>query len=109
MPQSPSFKKRVKAQQDEAIKIHQKEHLKLFSDFNTTFCTPEGKRVLSWIMKECGYQESDAIVNPETLELAALSTASNSIRRGLYLQMRKYLKPDILIDVEIVGTADLLD
>lgn len=103
------FKRRVAKQREEFQKQQEQEYLKLFSDFNAVFASEEGKRVLQWIMTECGYQESESVLNSETKEIAALSTIHNSALRSFYLRMRRFIKPDILIDVEIMGTDDLIE
>ncbi len=73
----------------------------LASDMRKVFGSAEGQNVLRWIMGQCGYQSPNVVVHPQTFELYENSTDYNESRRILYLQMRKYLTPKILIPVEI--------
>lgn len=92
--------RRVYALQDEKKKT-QTGLLK--KDFNTTFASSSGKRVLRWLMERCGYQKPSAVVDPATGKYQTESTIHNEARRILYLEIREFLTPDILGQVENKG------
>ena len=92
--------KRAYAIQDEKKKT-QTGLLK--KDFNTTFATPTGKRVLRWLMDKCGYQKPSVVVDPNTGKYQIESTLHNEARRILYLEMREFLNADVLAQVENKG------
>lgn len=73
---------------------------KLRQDFNQVFNTPAGKRVLSFLMRECGYQRSSTVFSPTTQEVVASSTIYHEARRNVWLTVRGLLLPEILKNVE---------
>jgi len=78
-----------------------KRERQLVSDMRKAFGSDAGVRVLRWLMIECGYQGRSVVANKETQEIYTKSTVYNEARRNLYLQLREYLPPNILIPVEI--------
>lgn len=76
---------------------------RLRSAMRKVFASEEGLIVLNWIMGECGYQSPNSVANRQTGELFDKSTDYNESRRILYLRLRGYLTPNILIPVEIEG------
>ena len=94
----------------ERKKARDKRLAKIKSEENRTikaalecFSTDSGKRVLLYLMRECGYQSPSTVLDPKTLEVKKESTVYNEARRDIYLRLRSMLKadPEILIDVEI--------
>jgi hypothetical protein len=79
---------------------------KLEQDFAQVFGTAAGKRVLSFITISSGFTVPSVVVT-ETGAVDATGTLFNEARRGLYLDMRKFIKPEILREVEIpIGDFD---
>lgn len=78
-----------------------KEAALLRKDFNETFATAAGRRVLRWLVEQSGFQVPNTVADPRSGEILERSTWYNEGRRNLYLQIRKFLKRDILIDAEI--------
>ncbi len=78
-----------------------KAERRLTSDMRKVFGSDEGVRVLRWLMIECGYQMPSVVANKETTEIYTDSTVYNEARRNLYLTMRRYMSPKILVPVEI--------
>ena len=74
---------------------------RLISDMRKVFSSDEGVRVLRWLMLECGYQARSVVVNKQTQQIYTESTIYNEGRRNLYLQLRQYMTPKILLPVEI--------
>lgn len=68
-----------------------------------TFATPEGKRVLLWLMEVCGFQKSNITSFDMNGQLSDKMILWNESRRDVYLRLREKLKtrPDILASVEI--------
>lgn len=77
-----------------------KDHEKLRQDFNEVFNTKAGQRVLSFLIKECGYQNPTTVFNPTTSEIVSSSTLYQEARRTIYLRIRQFIKPEILRIVE---------
>ena len=78
-------------------KDKQLENLK--KDFNITFASEEGQRVLSYLCKMCGYHSSSLVINP-TGEINMVSTAHNESRRSVYIAIRNMLRKDIYLKAE---------
>jgi len=73
---------------------------KLEQDFNQTFATGHGKRVLAHIMRECGFIEPSVTINNQSAEINLNATLYNEARRNVYLSIRKFIRTDIIRDVE---------
>jgi len=69
-------------------------------DFAITFGTPEGKRVLQWLIKESGYQKSQVGGNPQLGMDVLQGTLYNSARLSIYLEMRQLIPEETLKGVE---------
>jgi len=74
---------------------------RLILDMNKVFGSDAGVRVLRHIMKECGYQLPGVAFSRQSEEICPLNTIYDGARRNVYLQIRKYLSPKVLIPVEI--------
>lgn len=83
-----------------------KEFGLLKKDFNETFATAAGRRVLRWLVEQSGYQVPNTVGDPRSGEILERATWYNEGRRNLYLQIRKFLKREILIDAEIRTEED---
>lgn len=89
----------LQKQKDEKAKIL--EQKKLQKAFCECFATDSGKVVLKWIMNQCCYQISEVVANPATGEINEKASLYNTIRRTIYIRIRKFLHRDILAQVEI--------
>lgn len=78
-----------------------KEAALLRKDFNETFATPSGRRVLRWIVEQSGFLLPNTVADPRSGEILERATWYNEGRRNFYLQIRKFLKREILIEAEI--------
>lgn len=87
-----------KAEQEEVRRKKRRQRI-LF--LNATFKSAEGKRTLRFLMELCGYQKPSVVINNENSDVATMSTVYNEARRNLYLEVRDYIKPSILKDVEL--------
>lgn len=67
------------------------------------FGTDSGKRVLLWLMDQCGFVDNHIPVDQQTGAVIKENIVYNEARRALYLDIRKLLasRPDILSEVEI--------
>lgn len=81
-------------------KLRRKLEAALRRDLNETFATPAGRRSLYWFMTSSGYQKYDTVADPESGEIMPRSSFYNMARRNFYLNLRQFLKKDILRDVE---------
>lgn len=77
------------------------EVAKLRMDFDETFGSEAGKRVLRFIMDKCGYQVSSIVADPKTGDIYEKPTIYNEARRNLYVySIRSFLRREILMAVE---------
>lgn len=67
------------------------------------FDTEAGKRVLFWLMNECGFLQPSVVMDHATGMVMKESTVYNEAKRDIYLRIRKMLKtkPNVLNEVEI--------
>lgn len=79
---------------------------RLKRDLNETFATGPGRRTLRWLMNECGYQRPSTSVDPNSTKILTENVVYNEARRNLYLAIRTFLHPDILIPVENKGLEE---
>lgn len=81
----------------EKIKHDQeKKQLRLIRCMNTVFASEEGLVVLRYLVEICGYTKSDAVGSAQTGDILDRATFYNLTRRGLYVEIRKLIKSDIL-------------
>jgi hypothetical protein len=73
------------------------------------FASPEGKRVLLWLMEECSFQKTNIACLNTRGELSIRNMVWNESRRDLYLRIRGLLKtrPDVLEAVEVRKLGEL--
>lgn len=74
----------------------QKKQLRLIRCINTVFSTEEGLVVLRHLVEICGYDKGDAVASVQNGEILDRATFYNVVRRGLYVELRKLIKTDIL-------------
>ena len=85
---------------DKQTKELERRAKQLRFDFAITFGTPEGKRVLQWLIKESGYQKSQVGGNPQLGMDVLQGTLYNSARLSIYLEMRQLIPEETLKGVE---------
>ncbi len=95
--ENPARAKQRKEQQAKA----QRQSEALTRDFNRTFSSQEGKRVLKWLLDYCGYSQPLSAYGRESGLVLKENIIHNAALHGLYAQLRKFLQEEILIDVEI--------
>lgn len=102
--------KRLSPEQVDAKQIElekkKRQLAQLKKDFSETFAPAHGKRVLRWIMDQCGYTRSSTSVDPTTTKILTENMLYNESRRNLYLSMRQYLSRDTKIAVENEGMEE---
>lgn len=87
----------TKEQQAEAAR---KKQAALKTDLNIVFNGGEGIRVLKYIHALCGYDKNDLFISPKTGEVDVNGTIYNTARRSVYMDIRRYVRPEILQKVE---------
>lgn len=68
--------------------------------FETVMAFPEGERVLRHILYLSGYNEALMMLDPVSFEVNQLGTVVNVAKRDMWLEIRKYLKPEHLLRLE---------
>lgn len=109
-PHIPTHTQRsVAVDRDKQAKEFQRKAKQLRFDFAITFGTPEGRRVLQWIIEQAGYQKSNIGGNP-TLGMDILQgTMYNACRQSLYLEMRQLIPAETLKLVEYENITEVLE
>lgn len=90
---------------EKSKEAQQKKTLRLIRCMNTVFGTEEGLVVLRHLVEICGYEKSDIVGNIQSGEILDRSTFYNAVRRGLYVELRKFIKTDILKKAEYEDEA----
>lgn len=96
------FQKKVLNKQREFKEKSEKDLLRYRHAFNAVFSTEEGQVLLRWLLDQTGYQKPKTLLNRETMEINALATVHDAALEELYINLRKYIKPEILYNVEIL-------
>lgn len=81
-------------------RLLEKQAKLLRTSFKRTFGTRDGKIVLQWIMKLCGWDQSPICMDPTSREINDRSTLHDAARQNVYRQIRSYLTSDVLCEVE---------
>lgn len=92
-------REKVKADRD-------KKTLRLIRCMNTVFATEEGLVVLRHLVDICGYDKADPVASVQTGEILDRATFYNVVRRGLYTELRRFIKADILRRAEYPEETD---
>jgi hypothetical protein len=79
---------------------HIKDLITLRNDYNITFSTPEGKRVLKDLMRFCGYRASSYVPN---------DTSATMVNEGLRLAILRILKFVEMEEAELTRLSQLRD
>jgi hypothetical protein len=75
-------------------------------DFAITFNSAESRRVLRWLMEQCGYQRGSVGGNAALGMDVAQGTIYNESRRGLYCEFRQYVPEETLKQVEYLSIEE---
>lgn len=84
----------------------EKRKAKLMRCINTVFSTEDGRVVLQFLMELCGYQKTSIVGDPRTGDLFDRGTFYNEARRAIYLELRRFVRPDILKSVEFTTSLE---
>lgn len=77
--------------------------------FIMTFSTEHGKVVLRWLLEQGGFHKSQVGGNPAIGMDVLEGTLYNAARESIYIELRKFLTPDILKDVEYETKQETLE
>ena len=91
-------------QRDAAIK----RVVNLRMDMALTFGSPEGKRVLRWILNESGYHKNPVGGNPGLGMDVLQGTLYNSARLSLYRELRQLIPNETLKEIEYESVDEAL-
>ncbi len=69
-------------------------------DFNVVALTPEGKHLFRFLLDFCHFHRPVLTTNPKTGDINLQTTSYLEGRRSLYLDLRKYIKPKFLKEIE---------
>ena len=94
---------------DKQTKASENSAKQLRFDFAITFGTPEGRRVLRWLMEQSGYQKSNIGGNPQLGMDVLQGTLYNSARQAIYLEMRQLIPAETLKQVEYENVQEILE
>lgn len=94
---------------DEQKKQFERQVKNLRMDFALTFGTPEGKRVLKWIKEQAGWGKSVVGGNPGLGMDVLHGTLYNSVRLGMYTELRSMVPHGILNEVEYENIKEILE
>lgn len=92
----------LKKKREAKLRKIERERKKIMKSALQCFSTGDGKAVLRWLMKECGYQQPSVIYNAESGDIKFDATVYNEAKRDVYLRLRGLLlsDPKILAEVE---------
>ncbi len=86
--------------QEKAKKQMEADRKRLLSAVARITSKEDGRTLIRWLMKQCGFTSSSVVVNPETSEVALQSTLYNEVRRGVYLELRNMIPKKQLMKIE---------
>lgn len=102
--------RRLTEQEREIVKKQQekqeKRKAKLKKCINEVFATEDGRVVLQFLMELCGYQKTSIVGDPRTGDLFDRGTFYNEARRAVYLELRRFVRPEILRTIELNTTLE---
>lgn len=101
--------KREEKKEESAQDKHKKEHIRRIQLFSSVFGTKRGREALSILMDMAGYGRKDTVFNRNTAELSENSIIYNTARRDYYIDIRDYIRSDILAEVECFGIGNMPD
>lgn len=89
-----------KAAQEKKEKALVDRQAALRRDFNETFGTPSGRKVLRYLFEISGYEKSDVVADPTSGQIFLETSLYNMAFRNFYRKIRSNVRVDILKDVE---------
>lgn len=92
---------KLQEKRDKLDEARRKRKVLLTQTFNSLFNNAEGKFFLRWLMDQCGYQKISCVLNAAQNEISPIATVHDDARRSIYLELRKYIKPEVLYHVEL--------
>ncbi|MDE1866576.1 MAG: hypothetical protein KGI08_02550 [Thaumarchaeota archaeon] len=93
-----------KEEQEKALASRIKE---LRMSFAVCFSTPDGKKVLGWLLEQSGFLKSQVGGNPAIGMDVETGTLYNCARESLYIEMRRLVPSHILKEVEYQSMEEL--
>ncbi len=110
IPYIPTHTQRSQSvDRDKQSKEYERRSKQLRFDFAITFSTPEGRRVLQWIINESGFHKSNIGGNPQLGMDILQGTMYNACRQSLYLEMRQLIPAETLKQVEYENITEVLE
>jgi hypothetical protein len=100
MSAKDEVKKKITKRNNLTEKQKNKEKLKIMSYFNKTFASEEGIKTLRYLKNTCGFDKISIVGNAVTGDINYRSTLYNEARRAVYLELRQFIKTEILKQVE---------
>lgn len=88
-------------------KGNSKEFQELQHAFNAVAKTTSGKKVLRYLMKECGFLKSGLVASCATGEINPLGSIYNEARKDVYYRIRQFLTKENIIAVEFKEDEDV--
>lgn len=79
--------------------LKQEKFNELSDAFNSVFSTSHGKVLGEWLIRQCGFFENSVVSGSNGI--LPNETIYNEARRSIYLELRKYLNSEVLINLEI--------
>lgn len=67
------------------------------------FATDDGKVALKFLHDLCGWAIPGTVADPQTGEVFPTSRDHNEAQRGVYMNLRKFISPQVLAITEIPG------
>lgn len=94
---------------DKQRKAYEKRLKDLRIDMAYTFATPEGRRVLKWLLNECGFHKSCVGGNPTLGMDVKDGTLYNAARESIYLELRQLIPSETLKLVEYENIDEVFE
>lgn len=97
------------ADKDKQRKEFDRQTKQLRFDMAFTFGTPEGKRILRWLLHQSGFHKSQVGGNPALGMDVLQGTLYNSARESLYIELRQLIPAETLKQVEYENIDEVLE
>jgi len=96
----------IREKKEKVKKDHSEKAEAFRSSMARSLSSPDGQILLSYLMRECGYQKNSVQGCSQSGELLNNNTIYNEARRDLYLRLRGFVPKESLIKVEIYGISN---
>lgn len=104
---SAAFERRSRL--EDAQKRRITEDARLRGHIDNVLRTESGRALFAYLFKDCGYNQSSIIVNPNSMELNLTSTAHNEARRSVYVRLRKKASASLLHPAEELAESGMTE